>query len=48
VFFGVAIKVESRLHQRDMTERLGHVADQPTITGIVLFTEQAYVVTQGE
>src|SRR5260370_9650561 len=48
VFRGVAGEVEGRLHERNMAERLWHVADQPGVARIVLLTQQAYVVTQGE
>jgi hypothetical protein len=48
MLLGVTLEVERRLHQRDMAERLRHVTDQPAVPWIILLTEQANVVTQGQ
>src|ERR1700727_1249522 len=48
VLLGVALEVEGGLHERDVAERLRHVADKPAVARIILFTEQPDVVTQGE
>jgi hypothetical protein len=48
VLLGVAAQVEGCLHERDMAERLRHIAHEPAVPGIILLTQQAHVVTQGE
>src|SRR5271154_2755773 len=46
VFFGMVAQVQRCLHQRDVAERLRHVADQPAVTRVVLLAEQPDVIAQ--
>ena len=48
VLLGVVAEVEGRLHERDMAERLRHITDKSAVARIILLTQQADIVTQGE